>query len=477
MTHDPHGFKKHPRRSAAYRPPAERIQDHLEVLDAQDFTPETAIEQSSRCMGCGVPFCQSGCPLGNYIPEFNAAVQQNDWQKAFRLLQQTNNFPEFTGRICPAPCEHACVLGINRDPVTIEQIERMIVEKAFEQGWVQTRAPRFRTGKKIAVVGSGPAGLAAADELNRRGHLVTVFEKDEKPGGLLRFGIPDFKLEKWVVDRRIALLEAEGIEFQCGMEIGKDVSGSELRKSYDAVVLCLGAMAPRELNLPGRELDGIHFAMEYLSGQNRRVAQLELPKNECLSAKNKHVVVIGGGDTGSDCVGNAIREGAKSVTQIQYRPKPPQTRPEDNPWPLMAATLTTSSSHEEGCERSWEQQTKSFSGTPDGQLKGLVVSDLQWEKNPLTGRYDFMEKPGSEREIPCDLALIAIGYQGTAEHPLLRELGLARNQSGTLNAENYATQQDRVFVAGDARRGQSLVVWAIAEGRAVAAAVHETFKP
>lgn len=476
MSHDPHGFKKYSRRTPAYRPVTERVRDHRDVIDYASFTPELAHEQSARCMGCGVPFCQSGCPLGNYIPEFNAAVQQGNWRHAYRLLAQTNNFPEFTGRICPAPCEHACVLGIHQQPVAIEHLEQKIIETAFREGWVRRRRPVSRSGKKVAVVGSGPAGLAAADQLNGLGHSVTVFEKDELPGGLLRFGIPDFKLEKWVLDRRITLLEEEGVVFQCGTEAGKDISGTELLRDFDSILLCTGAMAPRDLHLPGRELAGIHFAMDYLTAQNRRIGKIGRP-GPYPSAAGKHVVVIGGGDTGSDCVGNAVREGALSVTQIQYRPKPPELRPADNPWPMMAATLTTSSSHEEGCERSWEVRTRSFSGNRSGQVVGLEISDLQWGLDTTTGKFSFSEKPGSIREISCDLALIAIGFEGAQDHPLLYELGLSRTEQGTIGAEQYRTAQERVFVAGDARRGQSLVVWAIAEGRGAAAVVHEFFEP
>ena len=467
---DPKGFLKYPRQTPPYRPVEDRLRDHQDVVHAGLFTPAQTREQATRCMGCGVPFCHSGCPLGNLIPDFNEAVYRENWAQAYRLLAQTNNFPEFTGRICPAPCEDACVLGINQDPVAIEHVEQRIIETAFAEGWVQPRPPARRTGKKVAVVGSGPAGLAAADELNHLGHAVTVFEKDRYPGGLLRYGIPDFKLEKWVVERRVQLLEAEGIEFQCGVEVGLDITVDELDRQFDAVLLCLGAARPRALHIPGHELPGVHFAMDYLAQNNRRVSGEPFSEGE-ISAAGKHVVVIGGGDTGSDCVGTANRQGALSVSQLQYRPRPAEERGPEDPWPLPPMTLSTSSSHEEGCERAWEVQTKAFVSGPDGAVKGLLIADLIWEKDPATGKYGFQEKPGSEREIPCDLALIAIGYRGVQPGAIWEQLNLTLDDRGLVPAENYRTARENVFTAGDARRGQSLVVWAIAEGREAARAV------
>ncbi|MCC6460102.1 MAG: glutamate synthase subunit beta [Saprospiraceae bacterium] len=468
---DPKGFLRYRRATPPYRPAPERVFDHRDVVLETAFSPEQTREQATRCMGCGVPFCHDGCPLGNLIPDFNAAVYREDWALAYQLLAHTNNFPEFTGRICPAPCEHACVLGINQDAVAIEHVEKTIVETAFARGWVQARPPAQRSGRKVAVIGSGPAGMAAAAELNARGHAVTVFEKDSRPGGLLRYGIPDFKLEKWVIDRRIEVLEAEGIAFRCGVEVGVDLSVEALERDFDAVLLCVGAARPRSLNIPNHELPGVHFAMDYLSQNNRRVAG-EPFVTAGISASGRHVVVIGGGDTGSDCVGTANRQGARSVTQLQYRPRPSDTRSDSDPWPLMPMTLSTSSSHEEGCERAWEVQTKAFVAGPDGRVKGLLVAELIWEKDPATGRFGFQEQPGSEREIACDLALVAIGYRGVAQAPLWAQLGLDLNADGLLAAEGYRTSRGHIFAAGDARRGQSLVVWAIAEGRQAAEAVH-----
>jgi glutamate synthase (NADPH) small chain len=468
---DAKGFLKYDRLTPKYREVAERVLDYNDVVNEKSLTPTQTNEQAARCMGCGVPFCQSGCPLGNQIPEFNDAVHQGNWKMAYQLLVETNNFPEFTGRICPAPCEHACVLGINQAPVSIEHIEKTIIETAFEQGWVTPKIPLARTGKSVAIIGSGPAGLAAAMQLNREGHSVTVFEKDEKPGGLLRFGIPDFKLEKWLIDRRISLLKAEGIDFQCNTNIGIDVTGQDLLDKYDAILVCAGALASREVAVPGRSFHGIFPAMDYLSKNNRCVADPNIEPNPLMLAHGKHVVVIGGGDTGSDCVGTVNRQFAASVTQLQYRFKPAEQRNEENPWPHYPMTLTTSSSHEEGCERGWAVQTKGFTANLHGKVKGLVVSDLHWEKDTNTGKYGFQEIAGSEREIPCDLALIAIGFQGVTPAPIWEQLGVALNEKGVIDAHNYQTKNPKVFVAGDARRGQSLVVWAIAEGREAAKAM------
>jgi glutamate synthase (NADPH) small chain len=470
---DAKGFLKYDRQTPKYRKIEERVLDYNDVVNEATFTPKQTNEQAARCMDCGVPFCQSGCPLGNQIPEFNDAVYSGNWKKAYQLLIETNNFPEFTGRICPAPCEHACVLGISQSPVSIEHIEKTIIETAFEQGWVTPKTPAKNTGKKVAIIGSGPAGLAAAMQLNREGHQVTVFEKDEKPGGLLRFGIPDFKLEKWLIDRRISLLISEGVDFQCNTNIGVNILGENLLTDYDAIVVCAGALASREVSVPGRAFHGIFPAMEYLGLSNRHVADANFEIDPLLKAHGKHVVVIGGGDTGSDCVGTANRQKASSVTQLQYRFKPSEQRNDENPWPHYPMTMTTSSSHEEGCERGWAVQTKGFTANLHGKVKGLIVCDLQWDKDVNTGKYAFQEITGSEREIPCELALIAIGYQGVTPAPIWEQLGLKLNAKGVIDAQNYQTSNPKVFVAGDARRGQSLVVWAIAEGREVAKAVHQ----
>ncbi len=466
---DPQGFLKYPRQTPPARPPRERVRDFRELYGP--FPEEKTREQAARCMDCGIPFCHSGCPLGNLIPEFNHAVHEEDWQRAFELLSSTNNFPEFTGRICPAPCEAACVLGINQPPVAIEHIEQRIVEHAFEQGWLRPNPPVLRSGRTVAVVGSGPAGLAAADQLNKRGHSVTVFERADRIGGLLRYGIPDFKLEKRVLERRLQLLEAEGVRFRSGVHVGKDLSGEELLHTFDAVLLCTGATVPRNLDLPGRELRGVHFAMEFLEQQNRRVAGQVIPAAEALRAEGKDVVVIGGGDTGADCVGTSNRQGARSVTQLEILPMPPTERDPDT-WPLWPFILRTSTSHEEGCTREWAVLTKAFLDDGRGQVRALRIAEVEWSKDPETGRYQMREKAGTERELPCQLALIAAGFLHPEGEGLLEQLGVARTERGTILDSGYATNVEGVFAAGDARRGQSLVVWAIAEGRQAARAVH-----
>ncbi len=466
---DPQGFLKYPRQTPPTRPPRERVRDFRE-LDLP-FPEEKTREQAARCMDCGIPFCHSGCPLGNLIPEFNHAVWEEDWQRAFELLSQTNNFPEFTGRICPAPCEAACVLGINQPPVAIEHIEQRIVEQAFEKGWLRPNPPVMRSGRSVAVVGSGPAGLAAADQLNRQGHSVTVLERADRIGGLLRFGIPDFKLEKWVLDRRLQVLEAEGVRFRTGLNVGIDLSGEELLQTFDAVLLCIGATVPRDLDLPGRELQGVHFAMEFLEQQNRRVAGETISEAHALWAGGKDVVVIGGGDTGADCVGTSNRQGARSVTQLEILPMPPTQRDPDT-WPQWPFILRTSTSHEEGCTREWAVLTKAFLDDGQGRVRALKILEVEWSKDPATGRYAMREKPATERELPCRLALIAAGFLRPDGGELLRQLGVERTERGTIRDRGYATNVEGVFAAGDARRGQSLVVWAIAEGRQAAAAVH-----
>ncbi|NCT95124.1 MAG: glutamate synthase subunit beta [Chitinophagaceae bacterium] len=468
----PTGFLEFTRTLPSKRPVAERVGDYREFVNR--FTAQQAQEQSARCMNCGVPFCHSGCPLGNVIPEFNDAVYREQWGEAYDILSSTNNFPEFTGRICPAPCESACVLGIHQPPVTIEEIEKHIIEMAFDKGLVQARKPVLRSGKKVAVIGSGPAGLAAAAQLNQAGHLVTVFERDDKPGGLLRYGIPDFKLEKWVIDRRIALLEEEGIQFRCNAYVGENTGLNDLFREYQAIVLAIGSTIPRNLDIPGRELKGVHYAMDYLKQQNQRVSGSRIAGPDIL-ATGKQVVVIGGGDTGSDCVGTSNRQQAVSVTQFELMPKPPAQRTEQMPWPSYPMTLKTTSSHEEGAQRQWAIATKAFLGDANGQLCALQVVDLNWQKGTDGKPAGFEEISGSERTIPCDLALLAMGFVSPQQAGLLEALGVELDARGQVraNEQTYQTNIPKVFVAGDARRGQSLVVWAISEGRECARAVDQ----
>ena len=467
------GFLEYTRELPPKADPKERIQ-HFKEFVAR-FTEEKLNQQAARCMNCGIPFCHSayGCPLGNVIPEFNDAVYRKNWVEAYEILSSTNNFPEFTGRICPAPCESACVLGINQPPVTIEEIEKHIIEIAYEKGLVKPRIPRLRTGKKVAIVGSGPAGLAAAAQLNYAGHLVTVFERDDAPGGLLRYGIPDFKLEKWVVDRRIRIMQEEGVVFICNAHVGVNVPVGELLADYDAIVLAGGSTVPRDLPVPGRELKGIHFAMEFLKQQNKRVSRKPIREEEIL-ATGKHVVIIGGGDTGSDCLGTSLRQKAASVTQFELLPQPPAERTPFMPWPTYPMILKTSSSHEEGGERRWAIATKAFLGDAQGHVRALQVVDLQWSLNEEQRPAGFQEVPGSTREIPADLVLLAMGFIHP-EHRILDELGIAKDERGNVRAseKDYRTSVEKIFAAGDMRRGQSLVVWAISEGRECARKVDE----
>lgn len=464
------GFIKYNRETPQPRDPKERIKDYKEIYPPLDESK--VVKQATRCMDCGVPFCHSGCPLGNNIPDFNDAVYAGKWEEAIKILGDTNNFPEFTGRICPAPCEASCVLSINNKPVAIEYIEKAIAETAFAKGYIKANPPKRRSGKRIAVVGSGPAGLAAADQLNKAGHWVTVFERSDRIGGLLRYGIPDFKLDKKIVDRRLRILEQEGIIFRTNSHVGLNVSASYLKEEFDAVVLCGGASAPRDLPIPGRNLEGVHFAMDFLSQQNKRVAGDRIFSGDILATEKK-VMVIGGGDTGSDCVGTSNRQQATSVAQIELLAQPPDTRDEEsNPWPLWPMTLTTSSSHEEGVERQWAILTKEFVGDHMNRLKGLKVADIKWVVSDQ-GKGSFEEIPGTERVIPCELALLAIGFTGAEKGGLLEELAIPIDQRGNIKTENYMTETEGVFAAGDIRRGQSLVVWAISEGREAAQAVDE----
>jgi glutamate synthase (NADPH/NADH) small chain len=461
------GFMKYSRENPKTRDPKERIKDYKEI-----YTPlekEKVKANAARCMDCGVPFCHHGCPLGNNIPDFNDAVYQGKWEDAIKILSSTNNFPEFTGRICPAPCEASCVLSINNTPVTIEYIEKTIAEQAFEKGYIKAAPPKNRTGKRIAVVGSGPSGLAAAAQLNKAGHWVTVFERSDRVGGLLRYGIPDFKLEKSVIERRVRLMEQEGIIFRTNAHVGVNISAQHLQKEFDAVVICGGASAPRDLPIPGRNFKGVHFAMEFLPQQNKRVAGDRIFSGDIL-ASNKNVLVIGGGDTGSDCVGTSNRQGAKSVSQIELLAQPPLKRAENNPWPLWPMVLMTSSSHEEGVNRQWAILTKEFLGDNNGRLTGLKIVDIKWGVNSQ-GKMGFEEIPGTERVIPCELALLAIGFTGAEKGGMVEELQIEIDERGNIKTENYMTTQEGIFAAGDIRRGQSLVVWAISEGREAARAV------
>ena len=459
------GFMKIGRDLPKTRDPKERVKDYKEFY--VPHSEELTKKQASRCMDCGVPFCHKGCPLGNIIPDFNDAVHNDDWNRATDLLLETNNFPEFTGRICPAPCEGACVLGINKPPVAIEHIEKSIIEKAFESGKIQPNPPIKRKLSSVAVIGSGPAGLAAADQLNKAGYQVTVFERDEKIGGLLRFGIPDFKLEKWVVERRVNLLIAEGITFKTNIEVGVDLSISDLKDQFTAVLLATGATIPRDIDISGRNLKGIHFAMDFLTQQNKRVSELDFDKED-LFATDKNVIVIGGGDTGSDCIGTSNRQGAKSVTQFELLDKPGVSRGIHNPWPEWPLVLRTSSSHEEGVDRTWSVLTKSFIGDENGNISGLKTVKVVWEN----GKFD--EIPDTEKIYPCDLVLIAVGFVHTQKEGLIGQLNIALDERGNVKAQNYKTNVDKVFTAGDMRRGQSLVVWAIQEGREAARALDES---
>jgi glutamate synthase (NADPH/NADH) small chain len=465
---DPKGFMTSPRRVATRRPVAERIHDWKEVYPG---TPGLAVlpiisDQAGRCMDCGIPFCHTGCPLGNLIPEWNDLVWRSDWDEALERLHATNNFPEFTGRLCPAPCETACVVSINREPVTIKNVEVAIIDKAWDERRVDPQPPEWHTGKRVAVVGSGPSGLAAAQQLTRAGHTVAVFERADAPGGLLRYGIPEFKMEKSVLDRRIRQMLDEGTNFHCGTEVGVKITGAELKERYDAIVLAVGSTIGRDLPVPGRHFNGIHQAMEYLPQANR-VSLGRYVENQ-ITARDKHVVIIGGGDTGADCLGTAIRQQAKSIVQLEIMPTPPEDRPAHQPWPTYPMIYRVSSAHEEAGERVYSVSTSEFIGDYDGNVASLRMSEVQFEGGKI------VPVGGTEREIPAELVLLAMGFTGPETDTVVSQLGCALDERGNVARDkNYATSVDGVFVCGDAGRGQSLIVWAIAEGRACAAGVDE----
>lgn len=465
---DPKGFLKYGRENTPRRPVEERIKDWIEVYE--EFPEDKLKKQASRCMDCGIPFCHQGCPLGNIIPDFNDLVYRDRWQDALAELHSTNNFPEFTGKLCPAPCETACVLGINQDPVTIKKVEETIGMRGWAEGWIVPEPPTFRTGKKVAVVGSGPAGLAAAQQLNRAGHWVTVFERDDKVGGLMRYGIPDFKLEKWVLDRRLKQMEDEGVVFKTGVNVGVDIQGDDLKMQFDTIVLAGGSTVPRDLPVPGRDLEGIYFAMEFLPQQNRQVAGTWKAGDPQILATGKKVVILGGGDTGADCLGTSIRQGAAEISQFEIMPKPPADRDETMPWPSYPMIYRTSSAHEEGGGRDFSINTKAFSGE-DGKVKKLHGIRVEWSQPDSTGRRKMEEIPGSEFEIECDLVLLALGFLHPQKAGLLEQLGVELDARGNVAAKEYASSVPNVFACGDMRRGQSLIVWAIAEGREAARSV------
>jgi len=466
------GFLEYQRLSEAAEPPRERLTHYNEFV--AHLSDQDASMQGARCMDCGIPFCMSGCPINNIIPDWNDLVYKQNWRQALDVLHSTNNFPEFTGRVCPAPCEEACTLNINNDPVGIKSIEHAIIDKGWEMGWIAPQPSPRKTGKRIAVIGSGPAGLACAQQLARVGHSAVVFEKNDRIGGLLRYGIPDFKMEKSHIDRRAEQMQAEGVEFRVNQNVGGNLAAKNLLEEYDAIVLAGGAEQPRDLPIPGRDLDGIHFAMEFLPLQNRRVAGDEKVRN--LLAADKRVVVIGGGDTGSDCVGTSNRQGAKSVVQFELLPQPPEHENKLLTWPYWPVKLRSSSSHEEGCDRDWAVTTKSFRGE-GGKVKGLLAARVEWTEDAATGRMTMTEVPGSEFELPADLILLAMGFVCPVQK-VLDAFGIEKDTRGNAKATTdgvgcYVTSVPKVFAAGDMRRGQSLVVWAIREGRQCARAVDE----
>ena len=469
---DARGFMKYERIVADDRPVAERIRDYTEIPNK--LSPKQLNEQGARCMDCGIPFCHTGCPLGNIIPDFNDLVYRDRWREALDRLHATNNFPEFTGRVCPAPCETACVLGITNPPVTIKQIEKAIIDRGWAEGWVVPEPPQVRTGKKVAVIGAGPSGLACAQQLNRAGHTVTVFERADRPGGLLMYGIPDFKMEKTYLYKRVKQMEDEGVTFRCGVKVGTDVTADELRRDFDAVVLTIGATAARDLPLPGRDLKGIHLAMEFLPQQNKVVAGDTVPGQ--IMATGKRVVVIGGGDTGSDCIGTSVRQGAVAVTQIELLDRPADAKTdaghnEQYPWPYYPMVYRTSTSQDEGCERKYSINTKRFEGDAEGNVKKLHMIELEWTTDDA-GRMKMREVEGSEFEIEAELVLLAMGFVGPEKAGIVADLGVDLDPRGNIVSDaNYMTSVEGIFAAGDSRRGQSLVVWALAEGREAARGV------
>ncbi|MCK5451444.1 MAG: glutamate synthase subunit beta [Candidatus Omnitrophica bacterium] len=469
---DPKGFMRVKREDGTYRPVCERVKDYRQI-DVM-CSDEMSERQASRCMDCGVPFCHWACPVGNYIPEWNDFIFNKDWKKAFELLDAANNFPEMTGRLCPALCEYSCVLGINDDAVTIRENELSIIEKAFEEKYIKVRAPKTRTGKKVAVIGSGPAGLACGVQLNRAGHEVYIYEKNEKPGGLLRYGIPDFKLEKSIIDRRLKIMKKEGVKFKTGIDVGVDLDAKKLLKEYDAVCLAGGSETPRDLKLEGRAFNGIYFAMDYLTQSNRRISGEKIDKEKTIDAKDKKVVVIGGGDTGSDCIGTANRQGASCVVQIEVMSKPEECRTKDYPWPVYPSLLKTSPSHEEGSERDWAVLTKRFVGEGN-KVKKLECVRVEFKKTPENACPVMKEIPGSEFEIEADIVLLAVGFVHPRHKGLLEDLKIELDERGNVKTgKDYRTSTDKVFSAGDMRKGQSLIVWAISEGRKAAHAI-DTF--
>ena len=462
------GFIEFEREKQPYRPVAERLNDWRQVMAPWPLEPLKT--QASRCMDCGIPFCHQGCPLGNLIPDWNDLVYRDQWLEAIHRLHATNNFPEFTGALCPAPCEGSCVLGINDDPVTIKAVELSIIDRAWENGWIKPEPAAVKTGKRVAVIGSGPAGLAAAQQLARAGHEVTVYERADRIGGLLRYGIPEFKMEKRVLDRRLEQMEQEGVVFRPGCNIGADTDAQDLHSEHDALLLAGGATVSRDLPVPGRELDGIHLAMDYLPLQNKRCEGDQVSDEQFISAQGKHVVIIGGGDTGADCLGTANRQGAKSVHQLEIMPKPPNSRAGDNPWPEWPRIYRVASAHEEGVERVYAVSTRRFIGDGNGHVKGLELVEVEMQHEG--GRLNFVEIPGSASVLPCDLALLAMGFLGPQREGMLEQLGVGLTERGNVKRDrNWMTSVPGVFTAGDMQRGQSLIVWAIAEGRSAAAAI------